>query len=340
MNVLLTSAGRRSYLVEYFKEALLGVGKVFCSNMFAHSAAMYAADLAFTTPPAYDPQYVTKILSICRDNDVGMLCPLHDLDLYILSQHQEEIQRAGIIAILPTQEWGQIALDKYACTLFLKENGFAVPWTTIDFDDAVNALAKKKIVFPVVVKARMGFGSQGLKVCHDFEELKSAYHDAQKQIREFETNKFTSCPLDQSVVIQQGISGKEYCIDIINDLSGQYASAFMLEVHAMRAGETDMVTTRDIKLAGDLPLRLSRFTKHIGIWGIDFMDDNGILKIIDINPRFTGDYPFHHLAGANIPAALIAWAENRQVKPEWLTSRPEVHAYKDLVPKIFQRSTH
>ena len=32
MNILLTSAGRRTYLVEYFKEALAGHGKVYASN--------------------------------------------------------------------------------------------------------------------------------------------------------------------------------------------------------------------------------------------------------------------------------------------------------------------
>lgn len=32
MNILLTSAGRRTYLVEYFKKALGGQGKVYASN--------------------------------------------------------------------------------------------------------------------------------------------------------------------------------------------------------------------------------------------------------------------------------------------------------------------
>ncbi len=32
MNILLTSAGRRTYMVNYFKDVLNGKGKVFASN--------------------------------------------------------------------------------------------------------------------------------------------------------------------------------------------------------------------------------------------------------------------------------------------------------------------
>lgn len=42
MNILLTSAGRRSYIVDYFKEAE-GIGKVFASNS-TYTIALKRAD--------------------------------------------------------------------------------------------------------------------------------------------------------------------------------------------------------------------------------------------------------------------------------------------------------
>ena len=101
----------------------------------------------------------------------------------------------------------------------------------------------------------------------------------------------------------------------------------------MRAGETDFVTTVDPSIAGDIPERLSRLTKHSGIWGVDLIYERNKPLIIDINPRFAGNYPYHHLAGANIPAALIAWTIGKEPMHSWFKSEIGMKGYKDLVPK-------
>ncbi|NLD79866.1 MAG: ATP-grasp domain-containing protein [Smithella sp.] len=333
MNILITSVGRRSYLVDYFKKALSGSGRVVCANMFEHAAGMYAADVAIVTPPSCDPEYIPFVVGICHKHDIGLIFSFHDLDVYILSQHADELRKAGAFPVLPRPEWGRIALDKYECTRLLSDNGFDVPWTTLDVQGALAAVAAGRIRFPLIVKARMGFGSQGLCLSNNQDELLEAYRQARKLIEETGTSSYVPCHADQGVLIQQAISGKEYCVDVVNDLEGNFSCSFMLEVHAMRAGETDMITTVDPSIAGDLPLRFSRLTRHLGIWGVDCLDDNGTLRVIDVNPRFTGDYPFHQITGANIPAALVAWANKEDPDPSWLSARTGVRAYKDLVPK-------
>lgn len=333
MNILLTSVGRRSYLVDYFKNALAGTGKVICTNMYEHAAGMYSADVAIVTPPSCDPDYIQEIVRICSEYEIGLVCSLHDLDVFILSQNADKLRQAGAFPVLPSADWGRIALDKFECTSLLHENGFAVPWTTVDYEEALEAISSGELVFPVVVKARMGFGSQGLCVCHDMNQFIAAYAQARKEIDTCSTSHYATYPKENSVLIQQAISGKEFCIDIVNDFSGNFSCSCMLQVHSMRAGETDMITTVDPEIAGDLPRRFSQFTRHVGIWGVDCLDDHGTLRIIDVNPRFTGDYPFHQINGANIPAALLSWANGQDVDPSWLKARAGVRAYKDLVPK-------
>ena len=65
MNILLTSAGRRSYLVDYFKEAVVKYdGKVHVSNSTKLCSSFECADYTFVTPDIYSNEYEEVILII------------------------------------------------------------------------------------------------------------------------------------------------------------------------------------------------------------------------------------------------------------------------------------
>jgi carbamoyl-phosphate synthase large subunit len=170
------------------------------------------------------------------------------------------------------------------------------------------------------------------------DELEATHRRLSAELAGSMLQRFCPLPEDQLVIAQEIVDGPECCVDVVNDLQGNYVTHFACRVHAMRAGESDSVTTIDPSFVGDLPQRLSRITRHPGLWGIDLMIHNNVPKIIDINPRFTGDYPFHHIAGANIPAALLAWAYKQTPHPEWLKPQIGVEGYKDLVPQRRDRN--
>ncbi|EMR14103.1 carbamoyl phosphate synthase-like protein [Methylophaga lonarensis MPL] len=334
MNVLLTSVGRRSYLVNYFKTALDGKGQVIGANMYSNTAGMFAADIAVVTPPANHSEYTPFLAEVCQKYDVGLLCSLHDLDVYMLSQDQQWLSDAGIAHTIPTAEWGRISLDKYESTNLLEQKGIPVPKTTISLSSAFEAIHNDEMTFPLIVKARAGFGSLGLAICNNVMELKSAYNAAVKQTMASGGNQYISLPEDELVLIQQAISGREVCLGVLNDLNGVYCAHFSCEVHSMRSGESDWATSLDREPYTVIARAFSELTAHRGIWGLDFLEEDGVYKAIDINPRFTGDYPFHHLAGANVPAALIAWASGREAAGNCFHSKSGITGFKDLVPMI------
>lgn len=334
MNVLLTSVGRRSYLVNYFRTALNGKGQVIGANMFGDSAGMVASDIPIITPPANHSEYVPFLAEVCRKNDVGLLCSLHDLDVYMLSQDQQWLSDAGIAHTLPTAEWGRISLDKLESTNLLEQKGIPVPKTTVNFAGALEAIRNGEMRFPLIVKARAGFGSQGLAKCNNETELQAAFNTAAEQALASGSNQYIPLPEHEMVLIQQAITGREVCVGILNDLNGAYRAHFACEVHSMRSGESDWATSLDRKPFVATASAFSGLTKHRGIWGVDFVEDDGVYKAIDINPRFTGDYPFHHLAGANVPAALLAWATGSNAVEDCFYSNPGVTGFKDLVPTI------
>lgn len=332
MNVLLTCIGRRSYLVRYFQLALAGRGRVLVANTLAETPGMEAADDAFVVPPSHDPNYGETIAAICQEHGVGLLCSCHDLDTLALAREHQRLRQTGVFAMLPNPSWAQACLDKYEAGLRLSAVGFFTPWSALSPAAARTALADGQIDFPLVVKARYGFGSAGLALCHDMEELEWCWRRATAQLHRSVTKRFIDDPDTPPVVIQEWIDGQELRIVLVNDFAGHYAAHFITEVHEMRAGESDRATTLPPDTLGDLPRQLARLTGHVGVWGIDIRMRGGQPVIIDLNPRFTGDYPFQHLAGADVPAALLAWAQGGIPDPAWLRSEAGVTGYKDLVP--------
>lgn len=333
-NVLLTSVGRRSYIVRYFQQALAGRGQVIVTNVY-ESQGTAAADVAYIVPPSHEEKYIPEILDICERHQIKMVLSLHDLDMYILSYHAEKLRQAGVITVLPSAKLGKIALDKMSTYRYMKKNGFATPWTTTSLDSAFRALRVGDLGFPVILKARMGFGSLGYRICNDAYELTHQYELARRQISRSQIPHFIDSKPEESVIIQQSIHGQEFCVDLVNDLEGNYQTCFICLVHRMRSGETDLVTTVRNNKIETLVSQLSGLFDHPGLMGVDMILNRGQLFIIDLNPRFTGDYPFHHVSGANVPAALVAWAMGEPVDPAWLEPRPGFRGFKDLVPITF-----
>ena len=71
MNILLTSAGRRTYMVKYFKNALDGSGKVFASNSVLTNTLLQADEYVLT-PYIYDNKYISFLVDYCKKKNTVM----------------------------------------------------------------------------------------------------------------------------------------------------------------------------------------------------------------------------------------------------------------------------
>ena len=101
MNILLTSAGRRGYMVNYFKKALNGTGKVHVGNCDENAVSFIYADESIVTPPIYDNNYIEFLIQYCVNKNIKIIVPLFDIDLYVLAANKdlfekEEIGRAHV----------------------------------------------------------------------------------------------------------------------------------------------------------------------------------------------------------------------------------------------------
>lgn len=69
MNILLTSARRRTYLVNYFKDSLKGKGLVHAANNIM-TYTLSQADRYVITPDIYDERYIDFLIDYCKDSNI------------------------------------------------------------------------------------------------------------------------------------------------------------------------------------------------------------------------------------------------------------------------------
>ena len=62
MNILFTCAGRRRYLLKYFKEVVGEKGKIVATDMQLTAPALTAADVKIQVPAVYAPDYIDVTL--------------------------------------------------------------------------------------------------------------------------------------------------------------------------------------------------------------------------------------------------------------------------------------
>jgi len=328
MNVLLTCAGRRNYMVRYFKEALNGRGEVYAADTNADAAALQDADGYFLVPPVSHEDYFDTLKDICRQHQIRLLVSLNDLELPLLAREREHFLEAGTVVVVSTPELIDMCFDKNASDRFILTQGLKVPKTYSTLQDVREALDCGDISFPLVVKPRWGTASVGIDYARDIEELELIYTLTKKRISRTILADISMIDFDRSILIQEFIDGEEFNLDIVNDLSGDYVATLVTHKLSLRAGETDRAVTVDNDDMQALGALLGKKLGHIGILDCDIIISNGVTYILEFNPRFGGAYPFSHVAGANIPAALIAWANGDEPEAYWFKIKPNIMASK------------
>lgn len=81
---------------------------------------------------------------------------------------------------------------------------------------------------------------------------------------------------------------------------------------------------------------MSELLHHIGNLDVDVFLVNDTPYVLEMNARFGGGYPFSHMAGVNLPLAIVKWLLNESVDSQILTAKPGVLTHKDIALTILQ----
>jgi carbamoyl-phosphate synthase large subunit len=157
--VLFTCAGQRVDIVTAFRRA---GARTLAVDVNPLAPALYHAHEHAFAPRVDEPGYVAALAELVRAHDVALVVPLTDLDHGVLSRAREEL---GALVLLPAPEVVDALADKWLAHELFVARGIGSPPTWLP-----EALPSD-LAFPVLVKARRGFGSRGIYRCADAREL-------------------------------------------------------------------------------------------------------------------------------------------------------------------------
>ena len=314
MNILFTCAGRRTYLLKYFRENMSKGDKIIATDMQLSAPALQVADVRIQVPSVYSSDYVDITLDICKRFEVSVVISLNDLELPILAEKKNLFAAAGVHLLVSDPEVIAICFDKYRTSKWVESIGLASPKTYISLEDVKSALNKGELSYPLFMKPRWGSGSIGLETVAGNDELDAVYDFLKKRLKK--SILATASVEEENIIIQEKLTGEEYGLDVMNDLGGKYVAVSVKQKLAMRAGETDKAVTVDIPEVREIGARIGKTLKHVGNLDVDVMQrGNGDYCVLELNPRFGGGFPFSYEAGVNMPRAIIDWVKGNKVDP-------------------------
>ncbi len=287
-NILILSAGTRNKVVQYFRKAFAGEGRVIATDMSELAPAIYDADSYYIVPRMTDPVYIDVIFDICKKEQISGVLSLIDPELSLLAEHEADFRVLGVTVIGSSYELCEMALDKYLMYNWLKLHGYPCAKSYMDRTEFYTDLESGDARFPVFVKPARGSASISISKVYDKATVDLLFEH------------------EEGLMIQEYLDGQEIGADVYIDLiSGEIISIFTKKKLKMRAGETDKaVSFKDERLFAVI----EKFVKESGYRGqidIDIFNINGEYYISEVNPRFGGGYPHAYESGCDHMSLIL-----------------------------------
>lgn len=276
-----------------------------------HAVGRYLHGDFHLIPPASDAGFYQAIKSLCLKEKVDILMPLVTRELFILSQHKDELQVNGTRVLVSDENALSVANDKGRLYTHLQQAGIVVPGFRIvnsaeEFKEAAIALGYpgKRICF----KPCISNGSRGFRIidpaADEFDLLfnekpNSTYMSFDKAIDILSGREIPQ------LIVSEYLPGLEYSVDCIAD-SGETLIAVPRKRMKMKEGisvEGEFMQDQELIEYCRQIIKSIHLHGNIGIQVKQAED--GSFKILEINPRVQGTIVAGLGAGINLPLLAI-----------------------------------
>lgn len=267
-------------------------------------------------PRANEPDYMEKLLSVCEELEIRALFHGCEPELKLLALKRSCIEERGIFLPINPTSLIDVCMDKIVTNRELLKYGFSVPQyiqaRTIDDLNQIDW-------FPVIVKPSIDSGgSANVYIAQTKKELLGLadYLGLELIYNNFIIQEYVGTPDD------------EYTVGVLHDMDGNYINSIAVKKLFLgqlnirmavpnRTGRSDLGKTLIISsgishgYVGRFPEvteQCKEIAKVMGVEGpinIQCRLVNGVVKVFEINPRFSGTTSVRAMVGYNEPDILI-----------------------------------
>ncbi len=276
--------------------------KVYACNCNADNLP-YGLDVegCFVVPPIHHPEYISRIIEICKGNDIDIIIPNVTLELQFMADHKEEFEKHGIKVSIASSEAIKISNNK----LHLYERYPALMPPTIattSFYDLLSFDASINRDHKLCVKFADHCGGNGFAILDDdkardmslfnkYGENRYVSYDEMEQIMR---------NIDEQILVSEYINGNDYSISALVD-NGDVKHMVGYIGHVMQFGAIEYGEIQNNYYAEIIVKDICRDIKLDGNVCFDFrIADDGKVYLLEVNPRVNASLPFVAKAGINM----------------------------------------
>lgn len=295
MNVLLTSAGRRTSLLRAFQDAAHSRnGLVWAGDADPLAATLQVADAGIVLPRIDESDYLSAILEHVRSKDIDLVVPTIDPGLLPLAEAREKLRGVGSRALVSPPSFLKIASDKWK-TLEHFSGEIRTPASWLPEHSNIGEWPD-----PVFVKPRTGSSSTNAQ-CVAREEVPRILDS-----------------LD-APILQEVIEAPEMTVDALFDFDGTLIHYVPRLRVSTRSGESIQGRTlSDSDWSSWLrPLlyKLGRLGAR-GPLTLQAFCTEPEPTLSEINPRFAGGFPLTRAAGGHYPDWILEMCQESAIEPK------------------------
>ena len=276
-------------------------------NPKAYGSAL--ADNFFVNCPSDNAEYLDIISKKIKEESIDVILPITTRELLPLSFNKEKLSQLGVKVVISDSKAIEVANDKgatwnYANSIGIKTPEGAIVHNVDEWENAVSEILKtgKNACFkPIYGNGMRGFGIVENNRGSDFWSEKSGILPLNKQ----EWLERLKLHWAQALLVSEFLPGKEYSVDVI--IHQQQVKRIAVRTRdKMIGGISVQGTYIQHQLIEEMTINLVTGIGLDGPIGVQWREDeNGVPKLLEINPRLQGTTSASRVAGVNIPLEAI-----------------------------------